>query len=187
MATKEAMTPRAVSERIGREYVEADSLPAEGTDRCESVYNQLADRVIDLYNEIPVPVVFQSDDPYTSYTDMAETVGREQMLRVYDGHADSHPYFSASVNLKFRAVHDWHGHLRYDTPFTAVGEFTKWFGMSDHFSDDVNRALFAEVCGQVGEVHYLDDGFESDRYQQRAFLAPEQWVAEMSVAVFSSV
>lgn len=183
VAQQTTPTPRDVSEHIGKKYVELNSLPQEDTDMCEFVYNQLAETVIDLYSQIPVPVVFQENDPYDSYEDMARTVGEERQLRVYAGHADAHPLMSEWTTLAFRAVHDWHGHLKHDVPFTAEGEFRKWWNMRDDFQPLTNRALFAEVCGQVGQAHYLEDGFESDRFTQRAFLAPDDWIDPMIEAV----
>jgi hypothetical protein len=177
-------TPVGVAKKIGREYVEREQLPHEGTEYTASVYASVADRICELYDSIPVPVVFQSDDPYTDYADMAETVGQEQQLRVYDQHTD-HPHFSESEQLKFRAVHDWHGHLSADVDFSPAGEFTKWAHMTRYFGPTSNRVMLAEVVGQVGAVHYLQDGFADERYEQRAFLAPTRWSDWMADAVYA--
>jgi hypothetical protein len=176
-------TPRKVAEVIGRKYVERDSLYRECHRQTERAYNRIADIVVCLYNQIPVPVVFQSDDPYTDYEDMAETVGAEQQLRVYNQHTD-HPYFSHEEQCAFRAVHDWYGHLDADVDFTPEGEYRKWKHMCHHFTSNAQRrVMFAEVVGQVGAVHYLDDGFADDRYEQRVFQAPRYWIDMMTDAV----
>lgn len=177
------LTPKAVAKRIGREYVESDSLPCEDNRATERAYRSIAKTVTRLFDRIPVPVVYQSDDPYDSYADMARTVGREQMLRVYCEHA-GHPFLSDSENLKFRAVHDWFGHLEADVHFKADGEFKKWQHMKQYFSGpNVHRVMFAEVVGQVGAAYYLRDGFGDDRFTQRAFIAPKWWIHWMRAAV----
>jgi hypothetical protein len=101
---------------------------------------------------------------------------------VYNQHTD-HPFFTHDQQLAFRAVHDWYGHLEADVDFTPTGEFKKWDHMTRYFSPEENRVMFAEVVGQVGVVHYLEDGFESDRYEQRAFVAPMVWISDMRRSV----
>lgn len=183
MAQK-AKTPKAVVQDIGREYVEMNTLPGEGSRHVATEYARLAQTVRGLYSEIPVPVVFQKADPYDDYQDMAETVGEEGVLRVYSQHAD-HPVMSEEDNLRFRAVHDWHGHLKHDVDFSPAGEFLKWYAMRDDFTDAGQRILFAEVVGQVGAVHYLPDGFSDERYVQRAAKAPTSWIDDMTEVVFA--
>jgi len=175
-------TPKEVAERIGRKYVENDRLMGEDTEAVRDAYGEIGRRVTALESRIPVPVRYQPGDPYDDYRDMAETVGSEQMLRVYNQHTD-HPFLSHDEQLAFRAVHDWFGHLSADVDFTPEGEFRKWDHMKRHFSDKANRVMFAEVVGQVGAVHYLEDGFADDRYEQRAFFAPKRWIRWMKTAV----
>lgn len=176
-----APTLATTIERIGMEYVEADRLPYEGSHKAEVLYGNIGALCEALADRIPVPVVYQADDPYSDYEDMARTVGQEQQLRVYNQHTE-HPYFSHSEQLAFRAVHDWYGHLDADVDFTPEGEYKKFRHMAPLFRPEENRVLFAEVVGQVGAVHYLPDGFESDRYEQRAFLAPEEWLESTAKA-----
>jgi|APHM01.1.fsa_nt_gi hypothetical protein len=179
---QQAMSPKTVAEQIGREYVESDSLPAENTPEIRQLYDDIADRVTELFADIPVPVQFQATDPYDGYTDMAETVAEEQKLRVYNQHTE-HPYFDHMEQLAFRAVHDWYGHLSADVDFSPEGEYKKYVHMKHHFTWQQNKVMFAEVVGQVGVVHYLPGGFADDRYEQRAFKAPGTWMARMYEAV----
>lgn len=176
-------TPHTVAEQIGEEYVESDTLPYENSHRAEILYGNIGAICKKLLDRIPVPVKFQKADPYESYADMAETVGKEQMLRIYNQHTD-HPFFTREEQLAFRAVHDWYGHLSADVGFSPEGEYKKYVHMRKHFSPEENRVMFAEVVGQVSAVHYLPDGFESDQYVQRAFVAPERWMEMMNQAVF---
>lgn len=174
---------KAVAELIGKEYVESDTLPYEDSHKAEILYNNIGELCRSLADRIPVPVEYQAEDPYSGYEDMAKTVGREQKLRVYNQHT-AHPFFSHEQQLAFRAVHDWYGHLSADVDFTPEGEYKKYMHMRKHFRPEENRVMFAEVVGQVGAVHYLPDGFEDSRYNQRAFLAPERWMDMMNDAVF---
>lgn len=178
--------PVAVAKHIGREYVESDSLYGEGSEWVARAYTGIESRVRMLAEQIPVPVVYQEADPYDDYQDMARTVGREQQLRVYNQHTD-HPHFSHRGQLAFRAVHDWYGHLSADVDFSPAGEYQKWKHMARHFGPEENRVMFAEVVGQVSAVHYLQDGFESERYEQRAFAAPSRWMQLMQRAVRDNV
>lgn len=178
----EDTSPMQVATDIGREYVEADSLPGEGEPITADVYQDLALKVAWLFDRIPVPVTFQPEDPYDGYADMARTVGEERRLRVYNQHTD-HPHLTHQQQLKFRAVHDWHGHLSADVDFSPAGEYRKYLHMRRYFNFQENRAVFGEVVGQAGAVHYLPDGFADDRYEQRAFLAPERWLSRMKRAV----
>jgi hypothetical protein len=180
------LTPVAVAKYIGREYVEAKHLPCENDDLTVGhIYDAIGHHSERLLSEIPVPVIFQEKDPYDDYQDMAESVGREQCLRVYNQHTN-HPYLSHDEQLAFRAVHDWFGHLSADVDFSPAGEFKKWEHMKRYDGFDgkaVQSVMFAEVVGQVGVVHYLKDGFADDRYEQRAFMAPDNWIMLMKSAV----
>ena len=176
-------TPQSVVESIGNEYVNADRLPYEDSHKARILYGNIGAICRMLESKIPVPVEYQSNDPYSDYEDMAKTVAKEQKLRIYNQHTD-HPFFTHEQQLAFRAVHDWYGHLSADVDFSPEGEYRKYLHMRKHFRPEENRVMFAEVVGQVGAVHYLDDGFESDRYEQRAFVAPERWIEQMRDAVF---
>jgi hypothetical protein len=175
--------PVAVAKYIGRQYVESDRLRGENSSYISVAYENLGRIVAELFRQIPIPVLFQESDPYDDYQDMARTVEKEQKLRVYALHT-SHPEFSHTEQLMFRAVHDWFGHLEADVDFTPEGEFKKWQHMNQYLENKRQElVMFAEVVGQVGMVHYLQDGFESDRYEQRAFAAPDRWIHFMQRAV----
>jgi hypothetical protein len=183
MATVMTPNPKEVAERIGREYVESDTLPYENSKHAEVQYGNIGAICRVLESRIPVPVVYQSEDPYDDYQDMAESVAEEQKLLIYNQHTE-HPYFTRKQQLAFRAVHDWYGHLSADVDFSPEGEYRKYLHMRKHFRPEENRIMFAEVVGQVGAVHYLEDGFADERYEQRAFVAPECWMDWMNDAVF---
>jgi hypothetical protein len=168
---------RAAIEAVGKEYIENQKCKADTAD-IQRKYEAVADTVNKLFDQIQVPVIFQEKDPYSDYEDMAKTVAEEQKLRVYSGHA-GHPVMSDRENLKFRAVHDWHGHLRYDVNFTTEGEFMKWFNMRDTFPIWTHNVLFAEVVGQLGAIKYLPDSFNDPRYEQKAIELPPRHIHRM--------
>jgi len=167
-------TKREAIEAIGKDYVENQTCMRH-KENIRKKYRTIARVVNALFDQIPVPVVFQEEDPYNDYDHMAKTVGKEQQLRVYSGHA-SHPVMLNETNLKFRAVHDWFGHLKYDVNFTTTGEYHKWLSMCSDFPTSTHGVLFAEVVGQLGAIKYLPDGFASDRYEQKAVEAPPWWI-----------
>lgn len=169
---------RNTIESIGKEYVEDQTCKRNKRD-IRHKYQAIARVVNELFDQIPVPVVFQQDDPYEDYQDMATTVAKEQQLRVYTGHA-SHPVMSDEENVKFRAVHDWHGHLKYDVNFSTEGEYNKWVNMCSDFPPETHRILFAEVVGQLGAIKYLPDSFNDPRYEQKAIEAPWEWIHKMN-------
>jgi len=176
----QSLTERGAVETVGREYVENATCERDRKS-IRDKYQAIAATVEQLYAEIPVPVVRQTEDPYTDYQDMAETVAKEQQLRVYVGHA-SHPVLSDEQNIKFRAVHDLYGHLRYDVDFTAAGEYQKWNNMKHEFPPKTHMLLFTEVVGQLGAIHYLPDSFEDPRFEQKAVELPRWCIGLMSAA-----
>lgn len=169
------MTHQSVPEKIGREYVESDALPAEGSARVRDAYRKIA-RINEVrYDAIPVPVIWQEDDPYSSFEDMKERVEKEGVFRVFSG--GTHPdMMSREENIKGRAVHDWYGHLDADCDFSFAGEFRKWRHVRDAYPPECAPVLFAEVVGQVSAAYYLDGGFSNDRFTQRPCAAPARWI-----------
>lgn len=159
-------------ETIGYEYQNGNIKQSDN--EIEWSYRDLALTNRKLFEQIPVPVTFQSNDPYESYSDMANSVKNERQLRIFDG-GDTPKYLSKRENLMGRAVHDWFGHLRHDCDFSPEGEFTKWYQMTDMYPDCVTQILFAEVVGQVSVVHH--SGWEN--LTQKCIAAPKSWIQEV--------
>jgi len=170
------MTQATVPEKIGREYVESDTLPAENSAEVRDAYRKIA-RINDVrYEQIPVPVVWQEDDPYSDFQDMKESVEREGVFRVFSGGTHPTGVLSREENIKGRAVHDWYGHLAAECDFSFSGEFTKWRHVRDAYPPECAPVLFAEVVGQVSAAYYLEGGFSNDRFTQRPCAAPARWI-----------
>jgi hypothetical protein len=135
-------------------------------------------RALGRYNEsrfkdIPVPVCFTEDDPYSSAEELFNGIERDGELFIFSG-GSSPDGMTEEQNLKGRAVHDYFGHYENQCDFSVEGEFTKWFNQKADVPDGTEDLLFSEVVGQVCLVHYLDDGFESDRYEQRSVLIDDE-------------
>lgn len=169
-----------VAHRIGLEYVEGH-FENEDSIRVQKAYYQISKRNSELYRQIPIPVLWTEDDPYSSYEELREGIRRDGELRVFSG--GSHPKFvNPDQNVKGRAVHDYFGHYRHDVDFSVKGEFLKWWHTRHHFPDlyeydiPVREVLFAEIVGQRCAVGYLDDGFGDQRFEQRAIAAPRRWI-----------
>lgn len=169
------MSDLTVPERIGREYVESEELPCENSPFVREAYRKIAAINEVRYDAIPVPVIWQEDDPYSSFEDMKERVEKEGVFRVFSG--GTHPdTLTREENIKGRAVHDWYGHLDADCDFSFAGEFQKWRHVRDAYPRECWGVLFAEVVGQVSAAYYLDGGFSNDRFTQRPCDAPAYWV-----------
>lgn len=190
-----AETPQEVARRIGKEYVgKFPRLPPEDDRPPWNVWGGMTYPQVrrafetmefvnqQLFMDIPIPVVFTESDPYDDYEDMAESVTRDGELRIFSGGA-SHPIWDDEAERISRAVHDWHGHLNLRVPFTVVGEYLKWEHARTHYPAYCDRVLFTEVIGQLGAAIYLDEGYDDDRFEQKAFAAPAEWIEDMARAI----
>lgn len=124
------------------------------------------------FEDIPVPVHFTEDDPYRDAQELFEGIESDEELYVFSG-GSSPEGMTDEQNLKGRAVHDYFGHYMNECDFSLEGEFTKWYNQKDEVPEGAEDLLFAEVVGQVCLVHYLDDGFEDDDFEQRSVVIDE--------------
>jgi len=121
------------------------------------------------FEDIPVPVHFTEEDPYSDAEELFEGIENDEELYIFSG-GSSPEGMTDEQNLKGRAVYDYFGHYMNECDFSIEGEFTKWFNQKEDVPDETEDLLFAEVVGQVSLVHYLDDGFEDPEYEQRSVL-----------------
>jgi len=157
---------------VGEWYDSQPTVRDSNKGQVQSAYNHVADVNSELFDQIPIPVVFQDEDPYDSYEEMAQTVGNEQQLRIFSG-GNNPTFLSEKENLVGRAVHDFHGHLTVDCDFSIKGEFQKWDHMRHEYDRDVHSLLFTEVVGQRIAASYYEDGFFDDSFEQKAVFAPQ--------------
>lgn len=125
------------------------------------------------FEDIPVDVEFTEDDPYSSAEEMWADIENNDRLKIFSG-GSSPPGMTEMQNLKGRAVHDYFGHYQNQCDFSLEGEFTKWYNQKSEVPDGTEALYFSEVVGQTALVHYLDDGFGDDRFEQRSVLVDEE-------------
>ena len=159
------------TQNIGRAYTEGHPVKNEDNAAYRNALDSMVSRNKELFADIPIPVKFQSEDPYSDFDDMQKTVEKEGILRIFSGGSPPE-HMSIEENLQARAVHDWYGHLGYECDFTPKGEVTKWYMSEQLYDTEVTALLFAEVVAQVAAVHYVH-GFT---YQQRGMIAPSEWI-----------
>lgn len=168
-------TERDVEQLIGREYVETPTFPGEDSDEIATLYGQVAQRHEILYEQIPIPVIWTHDDPYSSAGELFERVDADGELLVFAG-GSKPKYMTQEQNVKGRAAHDYFGHLRFRVDFSIEGEFLKWHNAKQFYPPETHRLLFTEIVGQRCAAGFLDGGFGSPRFTQRSFEAPENWI-----------
>jgi proteasome lid subunit RPN8/RPN11 len=173
--TAQVTSEADLEQAIGEAYVETDAFPDENTDEIRDQYQAIARRHEQLYDQIPVPVLWTYEDPYESPAELFERVARDQELWVFAG--GSHPDTLTEIqNVKGRAVHDYFGHYRHRADFSVKGEFTVWQHAKQCYPPATHRLLFTEIVGQRCAGGYLDNGFDDAQFIQRAFHAPESWI-----------
>jgi len=125
------------------------------------------------FEDIPIPVIFTEDDPYQDAQELFEGIEDDEELKIFSG-GSSPEGMTDKQNLKGRAVHDYFGHYMNQCDFSLEGEFTKWYNQRDEVPEGSEDLYFSEVVGQTALVHYLDDGFEDDRFEQRSVVIDEE-------------
>lgn len=140
--------------------------------KAKRAYSMIARVNHHYFEQIPVKVVFQSQDPYDSYSEMKHMVNKEGFLRVFNGGSEPE-HMSKRANLEGRAVHDWFGHLSRDCDFSMKGEWQKYQHVKDRYPKWVRPLLFTEIVGQRAAVSYYEDGFADDNFEQKHAFAPD--------------
>lgn len=152
---------------VAENYLEKQEQDLSSEYRALGRYNETR------FNDIPVPVHFTEDDPYSSAKELFEGIETDEELYIFSG-GSSPEGMTDEQNLKGRAVHDYFGHYENQCDFSVEGEFTKWYNQKADVPDGTEELLFSEVVGQVCLVHYLEDGFSDERFEQRSVLIDEE-------------
>lgn len=162
-----------LTEMIVYDYQAFNSVVNTAT--VQQAYDNLADTNKALFEEIPVGIMFVEEDPYSSYEEMCEEVERTDVLKIFSG--GSHPdQITPKENLKGRAVYDWFGHIQMGVDFSLEGEWAKWRGMRDIYSENAGKLLFTEVVAQQIVASELG-GYDADGFEQRGIIAPRYWLS----------
>lgn len=142
-------------------------------------YGQAAKETADQFKTIPNKVEFWDSPDYElkDYLFRAKQMGttpaelmRQELsqgkpFQVFKDTDSSHPYLAKvdpltgiNENEKFRAVHDYYGHLGTEKPnqFGPKGEENAWMSHKQMYSPLAEPALTAETRGQNSWVNYVD-------------------------------
>ena len=97
-------------------------------------------------------VEYVDGQPYKSAEEMVADVKSTGTLKISKDF-NEHPVFSPDQNLKFRAVHDYYGHIQPGHDFSMAGE-QGTFDSSKHMiqGEDAQNAMRVEVLGQASSM-----------------------------------
>lgn len=167
-----------------------DPATAEGK-RTIRAYDALRKEVAEQYDHLTkaeseggmgIKVIFTEDDPYADAAEMMADVVNNKTLKVFGGGTAPHDLLPQEDNLKFRAVHDFFGHLMSGNRFDRHGEEIAWLNHSQMFSDTARPAMTTETRGQNSWLNYAAEnvakkarGEAPDFPVQKAALLPEEF------------
>ncbi len=130
-------------------YQRAESSPADAASwhALEEWIPKMFKRIVGLGT---LDVQFVDEDPYVDDQDLRQKVKETGVLKVWRG-GTSHPIWSAENNLKFRAIHDWMGHIqpKGDPSFGIQGEIASYNAHLHTIPPAARPAMFTEVIGQA--------------------------------------
>lgn len=155
-----------IIDTVAEQYLEKPEQDLTAEYEALGRYNQ------NRFEDIPIPVVFTENDPYSDAEELFEGIEGDEELRIFSG-GSSPEGMTDKQNLKGRAVHDYFGHYKNQCGFSLEGEFTKWFNQKSEVPEMSEALYFSEVVGQTALVHYLEDGFEDPDFDQRSVLIDE--------------
>lgn len=104
----------------------------------------------ELYATIPVPVAVVDYQPYMDVYDMAERVRREGILHISNLHGPT--YWSSSVTIKARAIHDWYAHILPGNSFSWEGEVNAYKASLALYPKDLHWMVYSELILQVAQL-----------------------------------
>ena len=156
------LTPEEM--KIASEYDAALHDPA-----AKPAWDALMTETEKLYDDISKKINIETvhgAQPYGSIDEMVADM-KAGNLKVSDVGIE-HPFWTPEQNLKFRAVHDYLGHLN-GNDFSLHGEYQAFLAQAEHvLSPEAKRALQTEVYGQAAS-YYKNQAFG----EQKAFLSSE--------------
>ena len=153
----------AVFEQYGRMFpqmVEQSGAKNYGQ-LAEKSYLTLGDELSRQFEQVPVTTVFHSGDlEYATPSAMLRDVLGEGKLNVFRGGEPASfmtavdPETGLSINEKFRAVHDYFGHVPSGSTFRPSGEEAAYASHAQMLSPLAQAALLTETRGQNSFVNY---------------------------------
>jgi hypothetical protein len=121
----------------------------------------------ELYAQIPVDVVFTSEDPYGDIEDLRVDIRNTRSFKVWSG-CSQHPLWGTLTNCKLRAAHDYFDHYIGKQETDLSGEYASyrrmcerwvnWCSTLDVDSETVLQGVFvlrSEMWYQPATASYL--------------------------------
>jgi len=109
-----------------------------------------------LFEQIKNSIEFTEDDPYESSVSMIKDYKTTGKMKIFTG-ASEHPVWTPEQNWRFRAVHDWYGHLlgakSGGHTFSRRGELNTYNRHAKMAPPKARLALFTEIVGQLGAYY----------------------------------
>jgi hypothetical protein len=131
---------------VGEAYMAAPDHDA----RAEAGYAALKEFLDSFIERIAgvVKVEYVDYHPYRSSKEMMRRVKDEGVMLVSTADAE-HPILDPVTNAKFRAFHDFGGHIQREQAFSLKGEISSYNIHVRMVPDAAVPVLFSEVIGQV--------------------------------------
>ena len=126
-------------------YQEAEAIES----RHVYAWKALAEETTRLYEALPkdLRVRFLPEQPYATAADMHRVISTRYLVISTDN--NFHPIWTREENLRFRAVHDWYGHILTGYDFTLDGELAAYRATGELHTPSAKHALFTEVYVQA--------------------------------------
>lgn len=138
-------TPTMTEQRLLETYAIAPT--SEG--RHTYAWDRLREETHKLFAALPTDlrVRFVSGQPYATAQALHNVFNTRQLLISTD--FNFHPLWDEETNLRFRAVHDYYGHILTGFDFTLEGELNAYLTCARLHTDSAKHALFTEVYVQA--------------------------------------
>ena len=117
---------------------------------AEAGYEALKEFLDSFINRIAgvVEVEYVNHHPYSSSKEMRERIKETGVLQVSTADAE-HPILDPETNAKFRAFHDWAGHVQKAAAFSLKDEIASYNAHVRMVPSEAIPVLFTEVVGQI--------------------------------------
>jgi len=108
-----------------------------------------------------INVIFTDGQPYDNVHSMIKDVHTRKVLMISTDFNEPNKYMTKNENLRFRAVHDYFGHIlggQYAT-FSAIGEIRAFIThMQTVFCPFARQVMLSELLAQTSVTFYNKDG-----------------------------
>jgi hypothetical protein len=141
--------------RVAESYLEAND--ARRDPKVIAAYRQLETQTDLLFKALTqdIRIAFtHCSMPYSSDSEMIRAARTDKLLEISTARSDAehgHPFFGrehGGAYDRFRAVHDFLGHVRLNAGFDRQGEYLTWLEQDRHHKGLARWALATELHGK---------------------------------------